>query len=168
MRVTARRSSRDSHRSISASRASVSSMRELGVFRPASLRRAIIMPLFMLRSSPFRTTIVALGSIMPVAWGQEPPCPSQNPPGAAPGSGGVGALLAPAAPVSGAPRTRLAPDSKIDVTADSVDADVAGNGGEALLKGNVEVRQGDRVIQTNEAQLDRRNGSVDSDSHVDY
>ena len=126
------------------------------------------MPLFMLRSSPFRTAIVALGSIMPVAWGQEPPCPSQNPPATVPGTGGGGALLAPAAPGGATPRTRLAPDSKIDVTADSVDADVAGNAGQALLKGNVEVRQGDRVIRADEAQLDRRNGSVESDSHVDY
>src|SRR5579864_5353987 len=151
MRVTARCSSRDSHCSISASRASVSSMRELGVFRPASLRRAIIMPPFMLRSSPFRTAIVALGSIMPVAWGQELPCPSQNPPGTAPGT--VGALAAPAAPDSGTPRSKPAPDSKIEVTADSVDADVARDAGNAVLKGDVEVRQGDRVIRANEAQL---------------
>jgi LPS-assembly protein len=107
--------------------------------------------------------------MMPVAWAdQPPPCPSQNVAGAAPGSSGVAALLAPATPTAGTAPAKPARDSKIEVTADAVDADVAQNAGQATLKGNVEVRQGDRVIHTNEAQLDRRNGSVETDSHVDY
>ena len=125
------------------------------------------MPAFMLRWSPFRTAIVALGSMIPVAWGEEPLCPSQSA-AAAPGSTGVAALLAPATPGSSAAGVKPAPDSKIEVTADAVDADVAQNAGKATLKGNVEVRQGERVIHANEAQLDRRNGSVATDSHVDY
>jgi LPS-assembly protein len=126
------------------------------------------MPAFMLRWSPFRTAIVALGSMIPVAWGEEPLCPSQSAAAAAAGSTGVAALLAPATPGSSAAGVKPAPDSKIEVTADAVDADVAQNAGKATLKGNVEVRQGERVIHTNEAQLDRLNGSVATDSHVDY
>ena len=39
------------------------------------------MPLFMLRSSPIWIVVASLGSIMPVARAQDPPCPSQIVPG---------------------------------------------------------------------------------------
>ena len=63
---------------------------------------------------------------------------------------------------------KAADNGNIDVTADSVDADVGADRNKATLRGNVEVRQGDRVIRTNEAEIDRNNGSVQTNSHVDY
>jgi LPS-assembly protein len=118
------------------------------------------MPHFMLRSSPLCLLIASLGSIMPAAWAEDPPCPSQNKPlTAAP------AKTAPAAAAKNAP-PKIAEGGKIDVTADQFEGSVAG--GKASLKGNVEVRQGDRVIRANEAQVDRNSGSVETNSHIDY
>ena len=53
--------------------------------------------------------------------------------------------MAPATPGSSPAGVKPAPDSKIEVTADAVDADVAQNAGKATLRGNVEVRQGERA-----------------------
>ena len=46
-------------------------------FGPRGVRRAIIMPPLMLRPSPFWIVVASLGSIMPVARAEDPPCPSQ-------------------------------------------------------------------------------------------
>src|ERR1700683_1574360 len=118
MRVTGSVSSRDSQLWISASRASVSSMRELRVFRPASLRRAIIMPPFMLRSSPFWIILVTLGSIMPAARAEDPPCPSQSASLALPTAAAAATRAAAAA---AAAHGKSADGGPIDVTADESD-----------------------------------------------
>jgi LPS-assembly protein len=121
----------------------------------------------MLRSSQIWIAVSLLGSIMPAARAADPPCPSQN---AQPLTLGAAPAATPAAPSGAAAaksaRTKAAGSGNIDVTADTVDADVGAN--KATLKGNVEVRQGDRVIRTNEAEIDRSNGSVQTNSHVDY
>src|SRR4029077_11242785 len=101
------------------------------------------MPPLMLRSSLFGTAIVALGSIMPAAWAADPLCPSQI---AQPLTLGTAPAATPATPASAAAvksaRAKAAENGNIDVTADSVDADA--NRNTATLRGNVEVRQGDR------------------------
>ena len=102
---------------------------------------------------------------MPAAWAADPLCPSQIAQPLTLGAASAATPATPAAPASAA-GAKAAENGNIDVTADSVDADVGAN--KATLRGNVEVRQGDRVIRTNEAEIDRNNGSVQTNSHVDY
>src|SRR5215469_17187879 len=147
-------------------------MSESWGFRSAGQRAAIIMPLFMLRSSPFWIVITSLGSIMPVAWADEPPCPSQIPQPLAPGAA-AGAATSPSA-ANAAPSTNTAAAAEratggnIDVTADTAEAEVGAGKGRAQLRGNVEIRQGDRTIRTDEAEVDRNTGTVNSEGHIDY
>jgi len=116
----------------------------------------------MLRSSPFWITLVTLGSIMPAARAEDPPCPSQSSSLAAP----TAAADATKAAAAGATHGTSADGGPIDVTADDFEGGVAA--GQATLKGNVEVRQGERVIRSNEAQVDRNTGAVQTDSHIEY
>jgi LPS-assembly protein len=115
------------------------------------------MPRVMPRPSPSWILLVSSVLMMPAARADEPLCPSQIKPAAAP---------AKAAPVSPAARAKVADSGKIDVTADSVEGSLAA--GTATLRGNVEVRQGDRVIRTDQAQIDRNNDSVTSNGNVEY
>jgi LPS-assembly protein len=126
-------------------------------FRPAWLRRAIIMPLFMLRSSPFWIAFVLLGGMMPAARADDPPCPSQNPAALPPGSPNTAADSA---------HEQLKATGPIDVTADKSEFGVADSKGS--LSGNVIVRQGAREIRTDQAQLDRDSGSVQTQGQIDY
>ena len=128
------------------------------------------MLLFMVRSSPFLIVITSLGSIMPVAWAQDPPCPSQNPqsPTAAAATAAAGPPATGSTPATNTAATAAAAGGNIEVTADAADAEVGVGKGKATLRGNVEVRQGDRTIRTDEAQIDRDNGTVKSDGHIDY
>jgi LPS-assembly protein len=119
------------------------------------------MPPLMLRSSPFRILIVLLGGIMPIAWAADPPCPSQNP-----AQAGVANAVQSAKPPANTTPTHLTAGGKIEASADSVEGSVAE--GKATLKGNVVVRLGERVIKTDEAQLDRNQAAVQTDSHIDY
>src|SRR5579862_6404732 len=116
------------------------------------------MPLFMLRSSPFWIAVILLGGMMPVARGADPPCTSQIPPVSPP------APTAPAA-ASSAPKTNPA-DLPIVVTTDEFDGDASA----ATLKGNVEVRQGDRQIKGNQMQYQDENGvrELATNEHIDY
>jgi LPS-assembly protein len=128
------------------------------------------MLLFMVRSSPFLIVITSLGSIMPVAWAEDPPCPSQNPqsPPAAAAPAAASPSATGTAPATNTAATPVASGGNIEVTADAADAEVGAGKGKATLHGNVEVRQGDRTIRTDEAQIDRDNGTVRSDGHIDY
>jgi LPS-assembly protein len=154
-------------------------MPELGSIRPAWVRRAIIMPPFMLRSRPF-WIVIAFGSIMPVAQAEEPPCPSQNtqPVGAPPSTAGgttattsgatpaaPGASAAPPGTSPAAPAGKAASHAPINITSDQATLGVDGN---ATLKGNVEATQGDRRIRANEIEYDSKSGAMRSDGHIDY
>ena len=159
MRVTGRRSSRASQVWISASRASFSDMLRVVGFRPARRRRAIIMPRDMLRLTLPPLLVASLLCMMPVAHADDPPCASQIAAGSPPANivPGVADKSEPAKPSDG---------GKFDVHADSVGGNLLE--GKATLQGNVEVRQGDKLIRTDQAQLDRANGVVQSDGHFDY
>src|SRR5215471_3692117 len=156
-------------------------MPELGSIRPAWVRRAIIMPPFMLRSRPFWIVIASFGSIMPVVQAEEPPCPSQNtqPVGAAP-SVAAGTTPTPsgaAATAAGgnnaaAPGTAAAAPARkatglgpISITSDQATLGVDGN---ATLKGNVEATQGNRRIRANQIEYDSKTGSMRSDGHIEF
>lgn len=126
----------------------------------------------MLRPTTSWILFAACLSVMPAARAEDPPCPAQSalsparlycePCVAAPGT----PAAARPTDVGKAERAKVADGGKIDVTADSLDGSVAD--GKATLSGNVEVHQGDRVIRTNQARVDRTNGSVHSDGHIDY
>jgi LPS-assembly protein len=105
----------------------------------------------MARSSPFWIVIVvSLGGVLPAARAEDPPCPTQ-----------IGQSAA-AAEVRSKP---AADDGHIDVTSDQATLGVDGN---ATLKGNVVLRQGEREIRANEAQYDAHNTSVSTAGHIDY
>jgi LPS-assembly protein len=121
------------------------------------------MPAFMPRSSTFWTLAVLLGAASPMAAAEEPLCPaSQLMSGAA--IQGRSALFANPA----APPAKVAPnpgDEPIELTSDQASIEVDGR---ATLKGNVDVRQGERHIRANEVKYDRAHESVESDDHIDY
>ena len=99
---------------------------------------------------------------MPPARAEDPPCPSQNPQGltGAPAASAPGSSPAPAAaPAKGEP------DNSIDVTSDKA---TLGANGNASLKGNVRVRQGEREIKANQVDYDPAGGSLKSDGHIEY
>src|SRR6516162_7000767 len=181
---------------MSARRASVSSMRELGFFRPAWLRRTIIMPPFMLRSRPLWIVIASFGGIMPAAGAEEPPCPSQNTQAAASAPAATGSTAAAAAPdaapaptgatpgggtgqpsgAAGAPPAGAAPGSGATAQPEkgvgqiniASDEATLSVDGNATLKGNVEARQGERQIRADQLEYDSKAGSMRSDGHIDY
>src|SRR5215469_3778252 len=155
-------------------------MPELGSIRPAWVRRAIIMPPFMLRSRPFWIVIASFGSIMPVVQAEEPPCPSQNTqPVGAPPSTAAGTTATPsgaaataaggnaAAPgtAAAAPARKPAGFGPINIISDQATLSVDGN---ATLKGNVEATQGDRRIRANQIEYDSRTGAMRSDGHIEF
>ena len=136
------------------------------MFRPARLRRAIIMPAFMLRSGPLWSVIAVLGSMMPVARAEDPPCPSQITT-AAPSASAAPAAANPATAAAAKPTTgKLAAGGNISVTSDRSTYDVAS--GNVTLQGNVEARQGERQIHANELEYDARNGALRTDGQVEY
>jgi LPS-assembly protein len=120
------------------------------------------MPPFMRRSSSFRTVIVvSLGGVLHAAGAEEPPCPTQ--------SGAPRPLAATSAAVAAsaaAPRTPLTGGAgNIELSSDQA---TFGADGQAKLKGNVLVRQGERQIRADEVQYDARDSSLSSAGHIDY
>ncbi|HEV3180758.1 MAG TPA: LPS assembly protein LptD [Steroidobacteraceae bacterium] len=111
----------------------------------------------MLRSSPIWIVVASLGSIMPVARAQDPPCPSQIVPGGA--TTGRGDAAATAA------QEKRSEGGNIVISSDQATLGVDGN---ATLRGNVEVRQGDREIHADQVDYDSNNRSMRSDGHIDY
>jgi len=65
----------------------------------------------------------------------------------------------------GEPRRPAAEDRQIEVASDQA---VLGVDGNATLKGNVVVRQGEREIRANEVQYDAHDTSVSTAGHIDY
>ncbi|HXN80130.1 MAG TPA: LptA/OstA family protein, partial [Steroidobacteraceae bacterium] len=116
----------------------------------------------MPRSSPFWIVFVSLGGILPAARAEDPPCPTQlGLPAAAAAANGAPAAAAPA----GVPRKPAADDGRIDVASDQAILGVDGN---AILKGNVVLRQGEREIRANEVEYDAHDTSVRTAGHIDY
>ena len=107
----------------------------------------------MLRSSPSWIALALLGSIMPAARADDPPCPSQNPTLGTPARGTV------------SPPAHIDPDTPIEVASDKA---VLGADGSATLQGNVEVTQGDRHLSANEVQYDQAARALHSDGHLEY
>jgi LPS-assembly protein len=105
------------------------------------------MRLFMLRSSLFCLVVISVGSIMPEAWAEDPPCPSQI------------------APPAAAPAHNPRGTGNIDISADAADVGVDGKGS---LKGNVVVRQGEVELHANEMQIDKPNQFVKSSGSIEY
>ena len=99
---------------------------------------------------------------MPGARAEDPPCPSQIALPAAPP-----APTPARPPASGAAGEAHTPggDGRIEVSSDRATLGVDGN---ATLQGNVEVRQGERVIRSEQLQYDARNGAVSSAGRIDY
>jgi LPS-assembly protein len=112
----------------------------------------------MMRPGTFVLAVIALGSIMPAARAEEPPCPSQIAP-----SGAAPAAAAAAAAEAGKPAG--APSGTIEIKADTADVSVDGKGS---LKGNVVVRQGDVELRAGEMQIDKPNQSVRSAGSIEY
>jgi LPS-assembly protein len=106
----------------------------------------------MLRPGPLVLAVAALGSIMPAARAEDPPCPSQTAAPAAP--------AAAAAPVH-APRGA----GNIEISSDSADVGVDGKG---ALKGNVVVRQGEVELRAGEMQIDKPNQYMKSEGRIEY
>jgi LPS-assembly protein len=105
----------------------------------------------MLRPGPLFLAITALGSIMPVARAEEPPCPSQSAP--------------PGAPAAAAPAHGPRGVGNIEITSDSADVGVDGRGS---LKGNVVVRQGEVELRAGAMQIDKPSQYVKSDGRIEY
>jgi len=115
----------------------------------------------MPRSSPFWIVFVSLGAILPAARAEDPPCPTLlGQPAAA-----AAVSAAPAAAPAGVPRKPAADDGRIDVASDQAILGVDGN---AILKGNVVLRQGEREIRANEVEYDAHDTSVRTAGHIDY
>ena len=93
--------------------------------------------------------------MLPAVWAAEPPCPTQLDLSAATAAG--------APPPPSTPRS--VPSGPVDITSDSATVGVDGKGS---LRGNVQVRQGDRQISAEEMEYDRNQGTVRTDQHIDY
>jgi LPS-assembly protein len=130
----------------------------------------------MRRSWPSWIVIVLLGSMMPAARAADPPCPSQNADSAPPACPSQTTCSAPprataassTVPLTapGSLKQQLAESGPIEITADKSQFGLADSKG--TLSGNVVVRQGQREIRTNEAQVDRNTGAVQADGHIEY
>jgi LPS-assembly protein len=120
----------------------------------------IIMPPLMLRWRPLHITIILLG-VTPSVWAAEPSlCPSQTLPPIAQ------SLKPPPASTKAAKEKKPGiDDGAIDIHSDH--ANVAVNG-DADLKGNVVVRQGDREIHADEIQYNSKTNAFKTDSSLEY
>jgi LPS-assembly protein len=119
------------------------------------------MPPLMLRWRPLHITIFCLGTIASTAWAAEPSlCPSQTLPQVAQSP------APPATPVKpGKERKPGVADGAIDIHSDHATLGVDGN---ATLKGNVSVRQGDRQIHADEIQYNSKTNGFKTDSGMEY
>jgi LPS-assembly protein len=127
------------------------------------------MPALMQRWRPLHITILSLGtmasSVICLAWNAaavaaDPPplCPSQAtaPQAKAPPSDSV------TIPKERKPQAK---DAAIDIQSDQLTSDIEGN---ATLKGNVVVRQGDRQIKGEEIQYNSKTNGFKTDSSLQY
>jgi LPS-assembly protein len=134
------------------------------------------MPPFMRRSSALWMMLSVLGAVRGVAWADEPPCPTQVSP--QPATAPAAATTA-TSPAHGPPRranphqkpkpvsaTDLKGPGKIDITSDQQATYSAD--GTATVKGNVEVRQGDRVINAHDIQYNPKTAAVRAEGQIDY
>ncbi|HEY4211513.1 MAG TPA: LPS assembly protein LptD [Steroidobacteraceae bacterium] len=140
----------------------------------------------MPRSRPVLISVVSLGAVAPSVWADDlPSC------GALPGSTLV-ALNSPAAPANlpllaaaAPPSPPTAPGATPSATAPArprsesrsfkeqgIDADsdtlTFSLDGDAIFKGNVVVKQGDRTIKADELDYNRKTGAIKTQGHIDY
>ena len=109
------------------------------------------MPPLMLRWRPLHITILSLGGIASTGWAADAPlCPSQP-------------TAAPSSPVP--ERKPDVNDGAIDIQSDHATLGVDGN---AILKGNVNVRQGDRQIRADEIEYNSKSNGFRTDSGLEY
>ena len=112
----------------------------------------------MVRPGTFVLAVAALGSIMPAARGDEPPCPTQT--GQPAAAAGISAAAA-----AQAGKAAAAPRGNIEIKADTADVSVEGKGS---LKGDVVVRQGDVELRAGEMQIDKPSQFVQSAGRIEY
>ncbi len=107
--------------------------------------------------------LLGLAGIPIAVRGAEPPCascPSSCGPSASiPGANGATAPKPPLRP------TPPSPDEKIEFSADDANVSVTGD---AVLKGNVVVKQGDREVRANDVQYKQGEQSFQVEGNVDY
>ena len=129
--------------------------------------------LHSVRSGSLLVTFLTLGSVTSVARADDsPPCPSslpllaQNTPAS---SAPQAAATAPAStPPPKVPLRNAFKDSKnapITITSDQATVGVDGN---ATVRGNVDVKQGDREIHADQVQYDQKTGAIKSQGGIDY
>src|SRR5690242_17115014 len=124
-------------------------MGSMGVFCPAMLRRLIIMPSLMqhsVRSGSLLVTFLSLGSITSAARADDsPPCPSSLPLLAQNTAASPAPQAAAPAPASAAATNppKNSKNAPISISSDQATVGVDGN---ATVRGNVDVKQGDREI----------------------
>jgi LPS-assembly protein len=133
------------------------------------------MPALMLRWLPLHITILSFGSIASIGWAADAPlCPSQMPSPAARSAVPAPPPAGEPAAKSGNPANPKAPvkerkpgvnDGAIDIHSDHATLGVDGN---ATLKGNVIVSQGDRQIHADEIEYNSKKNSFKTDSSLEY
>jgi LPS-assembly protein len=120
------------------------------------------MPALMPRSllpSSFALLAASLGSLTSVALADDPPPACPSPTKQAPSN-------ATAKPPAKPTERKSLKDEPISLSSDQATAGV--NDGNVTLRGNVDVRQGDREIHADQVQYDKNTGAIKSQGGIDY
>jgi LPS-assembly protein len=116
------------------------------------------MPRSLLPSS-FALLAASLGSLTSVALADDPPPACPSPTKQAPSN-------ATAKPPAKPTERKSLKDEPISLSSDQATAGV--NDGNVTLRGNVDVRQGDREIHADQVQYDKNTGAIKSQGGIDY
>jgi LPS-assembly protein len=116
------------------------------------------MPRSLLPSS-FALLAASLGSLTSVALADDPPPACPSPTKQAPSN-------ATAKPPAKPTERKSLKDEQISLSSDQATAGV--NDGNVTLRGNVDVRQGDREIHADQVQYDKNTGAIKSQGGIDY
>jgi len=133
----------------------------LKAFQPAKIGRAIIMPPFMPRLSPFWTALLSIGGLTPLARACDPPTPPTPPAPVATAQ----TARAKAAGKTLAGAGSLAQAGSVDIEAGHATLD---RNGMLTLSGHVVVRQGQRRIESSQLQYDKNNNSMRTRGGIEY
>ena len=123
------------------------------------------MPALMLRSvrsGSLLITTLALGTVTSVAHADALPCPTPTPLLAQ--NGTPNATAAPAVPARPA-KPRELKNAPLVLETDNA---TVGVDGRAVLRGHVDVKQGEREIRADQVQYDKNTGAIQSQGSVDY
>src|SRR6185437_9520186 len=143
------------------SRIVIGHRRVLKAFQPAKIGRAIIMPPFMPRLSPFWTALLSIGGLTPLARACDPPTPPTPPAPVATAQ----TARAKAAGKTLAGAGSLAQAGSVDIEAGHATLD---RNGMLTLSGHVVVRQGQRRIESSQLQYDKNNNSMRTRGGIEY